>query len=93
MEANPQPLVVSFREKVVTRQEHLADEGSPLLLAPYIMGCQSSHQGRFRPVGHQLEGVGEVLRLGRELDDLGFVVSGLGSPESDFHPVIADSTP
>src|SRR2546426_9883025 len=35
MKANPQPMMVRFREKVGTGQEHLADQGSPLLLGPY----------------------------------------------------------
>ena len=44
MEANPQPMVINFRENVGTRQEHLADEGSPLVLGPGSTGPRGLDQ-------------------------------------------------
>jgi hypothetical protein len=38
METNPQAMIVRFRQKVGTGQEHLADQGSSLLLSPLHKG-------------------------------------------------------
>ena len=64
MQPDQQPMLFRLREDVGAREQHLADEGSPVVLGLHVMRGQTPDEGRLGAMGDHLDGAVKCLASG-----------------------------